>query len=269
MPVPALSFTTAVSCAPLSGTSYPRERQGGPTRAGRSWNNRERTHAGQLTASGFLDALSEAALGDLDSIRQTMWYPEGSTLFMEGQTPRGLYILCAGQVKTVSSSRDGKSIILRVAEAGEVMGLSDLLSHGSHGSSAETLLRSQISFVPQAEFLGFLARHPEVFTRLAELLSEELRDAWEQIRLLALAQGTEARLAQWLLRRAERQGQPTPEGVVIRIYMTREEIGDSIGMSRETVSRLFSDFKRRRFICPMRGSALLVRTQALQEVGMN
>ena len=67
--------------------------------------------------------LSEPALKQLETITAAATYPKGATLFVEGQKPRGVFILCNGRVKLSTSSADGKTLILRVPEKGEILGL--------------------------------------------------------------------------------------------------------------------------------------------------
>lgn len=217
-----------------------------------------------LREEGLFCRLPDEVLRDLNSIRQTSFYPPKALLFVEGEAPRGLFILCSGQARLVAGSKDGKSLTLRLVEPGEVLGLSSVIANGPHLVTAEILAPAQVNFIPRPEFLQFLRRHAEVSVRLAEHLSMELHKAWEQTRLLALAPSTQAKLAQLLLGWAEEHGQPTAEGLRISLNMTQEEIGEAIGASRETVSRLLADFKRRRLIRVKGGSVLVLRPDELR-----
>ncbi len=213
---------------------------------------------------GIFCRLSPEALRELNSMRQTSFYPPGAVLFVEGERPRGLYILCAGQAKLGANSNEGKGITLRLVEPGEVLGLSSVIANGSYPVTAETLAPSQVNFIPRAEFLRFLSAHADVALRVAEHLSMELHKAWEQTRLLALAPSTRAKLAHLLLVWAGQHGQATPEGMRIPLNMNQEEIAETIGASRETVSRLLADFKRRRLIRVKGGSVTLLQPDELR-----
>src|SRR5271165_264648 len=68
------------------------------------------------------------ALAGLDSISSSATYPKGTILFVEGQEPRGAFILCHGRVKLTANSADGRSLILRIADPGEVIGLPATIS---------------------------------------------------------------------------------------------------------------------------------------------
>src|SRR5271167_454212 len=87
---------------------------------------------------GLLCQLPRNALNDLNAIRQNSFFPRGAFLFAEGESPRGVFILCSGQAKLTATSPDGQAVTLGVAERGEVLGLSNLLSNSPYLISAET-----------------------------------------------------------------------------------------------------------------------------------
>jgi CRP/FNR family transcriptional regulator, cyclic AMP receptor protein len=72
--------------------------------------------------------LSSPVLKLFSTISHQTTYPPGATLFVEGQKPRGVYVLCTGKVKLSTSSRDGKVLILKMAVPGEMLGLSAVIS---------------------------------------------------------------------------------------------------------------------------------------------
>jgi CRP/FNR family transcriptional regulator, cyclic AMP receptor protein len=207
--------------------------------------------------------MAQDTVRELNGIRQTALYPEGALLFVEGETPRGVFVLCNGEAKLTATSKGGESIILRLAEPGELLGLSSLIAGTAYTATAETLTPAQVAFIPARKFQRFLRSHPDVSLRVAEHLSMELHKSWEQARLLALAPSTRAKLAQLLLEWADEHGKPDPEGITVPFHMTHEEIGRIIGASRETVSRLLSDFKRRRLI-RLKGSSMLLVPEELR-----
>ena len=139
-----------------------------------------------------------------------------------------------------------------------MLGLSSLIASSPYAATAETLTPSQVAFIPARRFQRFLRAHPDVALHVAEHLSMELHKSWEQARLLALAPSTRSKLAQLLLEWASEHGKTDEEGTCVPFHMTHEEIGRIIGASRETVSRLLSDFKRRRLIRVKGGSVHLV-----------
>ena len=72
--------------------------------------------------------LPAAALQTFESIKYATAYPKGAVLFVEGQAPRGIFVLCKGRVKMSICATDGKTLIVKIAEPGEVLGLSATVS---------------------------------------------------------------------------------------------------------------------------------------------
>lgn len=217
----------------------------------------------KLRCDGFFCQLSTGAVKDLDAIKFSSAYPEGAVLFIERQPTRGVYILCEGQVKLSISSSEGKRVILRIAKAGEVLGLVSALAGTPHEVTAETLRPSQVAFIPRDAFLRFIAKHPEAYPIIASQLAGQYRVACEQVRNLGLSTSAPEKLAKFLLDFAV-GGQHTKEGTRVKLPLTHEEIAEFIGTTRETVTRTLSEFKSQHLV-ELRGSTLLIENQAALE----
>ena len=135
----------------------------------------------------------------LEAIKYTTAYPKGAVLFVEGQAPRGVFILCRGRVKLSICSSDGKTLILKISEPGEVLGLSASVSGKPYELTAETLDPCQVNFVKREDFLRFLREHNDVCLRVAEQLSEKYNTACHEIRSLGLSHSAAEKLAKLLL----------------------------------------------------------------------
>jgi CRP/FNR family transcriptional regulator, cyclic AMP receptor protein len=189
--------------------------------------------------------LEPAPLAALNAIRRTSLYPKGTLLFVEGQPCRGLFVLCSGKAKLAASSQSGRSVIVRVAGAGEVLGLGASLANRPYEFSAETLEPAEVNHLPREEFLHFLQEYGEVSVRVAQHLGMELLRAYTQLSRIALGPTARAKLASVLLdwgRSDAARGGGTLE---FHLRLSHEEIGALIGSSRETVTRLLNDFRRR------------------------
>jgi CRP/FNR family transcriptional regulator, cyclic AMP receptor protein len=217
----------------------------------------------KLRADKIFCNLPTQTVQALETIKYTTAYPKGAVLFVEGQAPRGVFILCRGRVKLSICSSDGKTLILKIAEAGEVLGLSASVSSKPYELTAETLDPCQVNFVKREDFLRFLREHNEVCLRVAEQLSEKYNTACHEIRALGLSHSAAEKLAKLLLEWSTKNGgarQPDR----MKLTLTHEEIAQMIGTSRETVTRLFADFKKRQLI-QLKGSTLVIRNRAALE----
>jgi len=213
----------------------------------------------------FFKNLSPAALRDLESMEFPTMYQPGQLLFSEKSIPAGIFIVISGEVKLSINSSDGKRLILSIAKAGEVLGLSSVLSGMPSEMTAEILYPSRIAVIERDQFLHFMARHPEVYQVVTQELSLQYKVACAQLRTVALAGSAPEKLARLLLDWSE-NGQKTENGMRFRFSLTHEEIGEFIGASRETVTRTLSTFKTRRLVA-FHGSILEIPSKtALQDV---
>jgi CRP/FNR family transcriptional regulator, cyclic AMP receptor protein len=204
--------------------------------------------------------LPPTALRDFEAIRFTTSYPENAILFVEGQMPRGVFIVCQGRVKLSTSSSEGKTLILRIARPGEVLGLSAAIAGTPFEVTAETLHPCQVNFVGRDDFLRFIRDHGEAGVRAAQSLSSSYNSACDQLRTLGLAASAPEKLARLLLDWST-QGENSPQGTRVKLGLTHEEISQLIGTSRETVTRILGDF-RARHLAALRGSTLVIQDKA-------
>ncbi len=217
-------------------------------------------------AAGFFCQLAPATLKDLNAVRSTSTYPDGAVLFLEKQDPRGVFVLCAGEVKLSISSSAGKTLILRIAKPGEILGLMAVLSDRPYEVTAETLRPCQVAFIRRDEFLGLLAKHPEMHQGVVRQFSALYSGACEQLRTVGLSTSAPEKLARLLLDWSS-DGKKTKEGTQVKLPLTHEEIAEFVGTTRETVTRTLSEFKTKNFVT-LQGSTLVISNRtALETIG--
>ena len=204
--------------------------------------------------------LPAASVQKLASITSPATYPKGATLFVEGQSPRGVFILCKGKVKLSTSSADGKTLILRISEIGEVLGLAAVVSGKPYQATAEVLEPTQANFITLRDFIEFLREHGEAALRVAQQLAENYHHALSEMRTIGLSHSAGEKLARFLLDWADEHHSDSAE-IKMRLTLTHEEIAQMIGASRETVTRLFTDFKKKELL-EIKGSTLVIRNRA-------
>lgn len=208
--------------------------------------------------------MSAGAIASIDAIKFTGVYPKGSLLFVEGEMPRGVFILCSGRAKLTTSSTEGKTLIVKIAEPGEVLGASATILGKPYEVSGETIEPAQLNFIKRDDFLKLLGASGEACMHTAQQLSEKYHSAQREIRSLGLSQTTSEKLAKLFLDWCARDGEVTPKGVRLKVLLTHEEIAQMIGTTRETVTRLLSDFKRKKII-EMKGSSVFVLSKTTLE----
>jgi CRP/FNR family transcriptional regulator len=207
--------------------------------------------------------LSEPVAQKLNDIKSTAVYPKSAMLFIEGQLPRGVFVLCTGKVKLSTSSADGKTIILKISGPGDILGLNATISNRPYEVTAEMVEPGQANFISRDALLQFLRENGEVAVRVAEQLSRNYYSAFEEVRMLGLASSPSEKLAKLLLAwSAEAAHSNDPSH--IKLTLTHEEIAEMIGTTRETVSRLFSEFKKKQLL-QLKGASLIIRDKSALE----
>ncbi len=131
--------------------------------------------------------LEPEALGEFDEIKSLQNYPRGTPLFREGQAARGVFLVCGGRVRLSVCSESGRRMTLRVAGAGEILGLSAALAGGSYEVTAEVVDPVQTAEVRRKDLLQFLHTHPEVCLQVVNVLSDDLHEAYGRVRTLGMS----------------------------------------------------------------------------------
>ena len=202
--------------------------------------------------------LPPPAAQKLAAITSAATYPKGATLFVEGQSPRGVFILCSGKVKLSTSSADGRSLILRISEPGEVLGLPATVTGKPYELTADVIEPTQANFISRADFLLFLREHGEAALRVAQQLGETYHSAIAEMRTIGLSHSAAEKLARFLLDLSANHDEAKGE---LKLTLTHEEIAQMIGASRETVTRLFADFKKKQLL-QVKGSTVIIKNKA-------
>ena len=210
----------------------------------------------KLRSEGFFCHLPKPMMEAFQPLKFTLAYPAGATLFTEGQVCRGIYILCKGRVKLSATSSEGRTLIFKIAQPGEALGLNAAVSGMPHDSTADTGQPCQVDFVNRDDFLKFLSEHGDACMHAARHLSRECQQAYQQLRSFVMASAPQ-RIARLMLDWSHDDClMVTAQG--IKVALTHDEIGQIIGMSRETVTRTLANF-RRQHIAKLRGSRLLIQ----------
>jgi CRP/FNR family transcriptional regulator len=224
----------------------------------------ENCHSCKLRQDGWFCALSNEALRAFSVATRPAIYPGGAVLFVEGQAARGAFVLCSGKVKLSTTSREGKVLIFKMAQAGEVLGLSAVITGQPYEFTAETSGPCQVNFVERRSLLRLMERHGELGLHSAKTLSREFQSVFRDIHELVLARSSVGKLARLLLSWTpvkECMEGPEPK---IRSCMTHEEMAQMIGASRETVTRLLNELKKKELI-RLEGSTLVIRNRPALE----
>jgi CRP/FNR family transcriptional regulator len=204
--------------------------------------------------------LDSEALADFESLGVESRLAKGATLFHEGGTSSGVFVICTGQVKLSCTSKDGKTLILKIAMAGDVLGLGAVISGSPFEVTAETVEPTEIKYIRRTDFLSFIQKHGQASLHAAKALSEEYKAVFFDARRLALSGSAAGKLAALLLDWGRTASCGKPE-MRFTMALTHEELANLIGSSRETVTRTLGRFRREKLI-QIRGATILVLSPA-------
>lgn len=217
----------------------------------------------QRNAEKTLGNLSAAAMDALEQAALTTTYPTGAVLFAEAQAPKGVFIVRRGRVKLSVSGSDGRTLILRIVEAGDLLGAASVISGREYEATAETQEPSEMSFVRQSDLLRLMRSHGEIALWVTQHLSVDYSFTCREIRDLMLSDSAGEKLARLIVGWLDHSAESKQSGHV-KMALTHEEIGQMIGTSRETVSRLIAGFKRQRLI-QQNGATLVIPNRVALE----
>jgi CRP/FNR family transcriptional regulator, cyclic AMP receptor protein len=201
--------------------------------------------------------LSQDSIAAFDKVKHAAVFPEHAVVLVEGQKPCGIFILCQGRVKLSTASRDGRTLIVRIAEPGEILGLHAVVTGTPYELTVETMQPCQLNFVGREDMLCFLKEHADACFHATQHLARDCSDAYGVVRTIGLSHSVSERFARFLLETAA-DGKVSNGSVRVRLAMTHEEISQLVGTSRETITRLLSEF-RRNDMAELKGSMLIIR----------
>lgn len=219
----------------------------------------------QLRAPGMFCDLPKNGVDSFPFAKYTSTYPAGTFLYFEREANRGIYVVCSGHVKLSVSSSAGKTLILKIAKPGDVLGLSSTLADTPYEATAEILQTATVTYLRADEFRALIAKYPQAYASVIRQLNQQYESACEQLRTLALCSSTTEKLARLLLRWST-QGRQTPEGTQFNVPLTHEQIAECVGATRETITRTLGFFKRKHLIALHGASMVIPNRSALESV---
>ncbi len=208
--------------------------------------------------------LSDQELEVIESLIVDRFYAKGSFIILEGEPGEALFLIRSGRVKIFKTTLEGREQILNILKEGSVFAEVVLFDGGSYPASAQVLEDSLVGHLHNKDMEMMLGQHPMLAIKMLRIMSGRLRRAQGLIGDLSL-QDSYGRLASLLLRAARQQGQRTPEGIVLQITLTRQEMANMVGTSRETVARILSRFQQDGALRIERHKFVILAEDKLQE----
>jgi len=205
------------------------------------------------------------ALERLGSYMTRKTVARGTTIFTKGDPGTGLMGVLSGTVKISVLSADGREVVLNVIHPGEIFGEIALLDGRPRTADATAMTDCELAVIDRREFVPFLRSQPDVVLKFIDILCLRLRHTSEQVEELMFLE-LPARLAKILIRLTGEAGASARDR---KIVITQREIGQMIGMSRESTNRQLRDWAKRKWIRIERGGITVLDAGALSELAEN
>ena len=203
----------------------------------------------------LLREIHASKIGHLNSL-----HGRGRVLFAEGEPARGVYILRTGRAIVSISSSEGRVVLLQMAQAGDVLGLSSALRNSSYDTTVKTLEPCRTDFISRVELTDLMQQSSAGAYAILRILGHELAALTNRAKSLLLPQTVSGRLAKLLLEWSDENGSRLDR------VLTHEEIAQMFCTSRETVTRLRARLCRQQVISVTSHSILIHDRLALEKI---
>ena len=213
-------------------------------------------YAELLSHVTIFEHLELAALDRLGACLKVVTFTKDALIVSQSDPGDSMFIIDQGRVKVVLYGDSGREVILSIFRSGEFFGEMSLLDGQPRSANVIALEDSRLLVLSRGDFVKHLNESPSTALNILSEMSSRLRRADEVIGNLALLD-VYARVARILVDLAKSDGQSTDEGIVIRERPTQQDLAAMIGTSRETVSRVLSEFQRRGLLS-MQGKTILL-----------
>ncbi|MDD2391184.1 MAG: Crp/Fnr family transcriptional regulator [Desulfobacterales bacterium] len=163
-------------------------------------------------------------------------FQKGETVFFEGDSGNGFFLIIDGQIKIVKVSPDGKEKILNIFGSGETFGEVPVFSAGAFPASAQSIGRSRVLYFPKDDFVALISANPSMALNMMAVLSKRLREFTVQIEQLSM-KDVSARLAAYLLYLSNEAGS---DHDTVHLPISKRHLSSLLGTIPETLSRIFA-----------------------------
>jgi len=214
-----------------------------------------------LRAHPLLSALGADLVERMSTRAIVRKVKRGATIFRKGDPGNSLFAVCSGSVKISTPSSEAKDAVLNVLGPGGIFGEIALLDGGPRSADAVAVGDCELLVFERRDFLPLVREKPDALLKLIELVCGRLRHTSEQVEDIVFLD-LPGRLAKALLRLS--QEAPASAG---KIAMTQREIGQIIGMSRESTNKQLRAWESRKLLKIERGGIVILKPEALAALG--
>jgi CRP-like cAMP-binding protein len=225
--------------------------------------NREEILAGHF----LLKHLQAEELSRLAASATLARHRAQATIFQHGDPGTSMMAVVSGRVKICNYSADGKEMVLNIIDRGGLFGEIAVLDGQPRSGDAVAIEDTELLVLERARLMPFLTANPEIPTRLIAVLCQRLRQTSEALED-ALLRDAPSRVARGLLRLAKTFGKPEAAGLRLDIKLSQQQIGNLIGISRESTNKYIVDWTRAGYLAVNGGFITITDKKALESLSL-
>ncbi|WP_294346324.1 Crp/Fnr family transcriptional regulator [uncultured Clostridium sp.] len=167
---------------------------------------------------------------------------KNDVVFLEGEKAKTLYFLNVGKIKIYKYTKDGKEQILHILSEGDFFGELNLLKESKYRFNAKAIEESKICTLSKENFKEILLYKPEIAIKILEIMGERL-SALENLAQNLATNDIDARITFLLKNLSDKYGEISNNDIIINLPLTREDMANYVGVTRETISRKLKKFE--------------------------
>jgi CRP/FNR family transcriptional regulator, cyclic AMP receptor protein len=191
----------------------------------------------------LFSSLTENELQDVAGKIRIEEFRKNEIVMREEDTNEFMYIILAGQVKVIQATEDGKEILLAIHKTHEFFGEVSLIDGKTSPATVQASEDSFIAIISRKDFHSLISAQGKVLDALLQILCGRLRDSWKRIYLLNFKHASD-RVKTLFFSLSFENGSKTPDGIVLNLKLTHQEIADMTGLTRESVTRVLDKMQK-------------------------
>jgi CRP/FNR family cyclic AMP-dependent transcriptional regulator len=191
----------------------------------------------------LFSSLSDEELDQVCSKVMVEEFKKNEIILHEEDTNDFMYIILLGKVKVIQTTEDGKEIILAIHKADGIFGEISLIDGKTSPATVLATEDSLIAIISKKAFYSLLFNQGKVLEKFLQILCSRLRESWKRIQILNFKNSSD-RIKMLFLMLSYDNGKKTPEGIILNIKLTHQNIADMTGLTRETVTRVLDKWQK-------------------------
>ena len=191
----------------------------------------------------LFQGLTEDELNKIVHLAKERHFHRGEILFMEGDDREAVFFLQRALIKVFKVDDEGREHIVNVLGSGQMFPHVGFFRDDPYPGTAQSLGESDLLYIKRVHFDALLMDHPEIMRKVMRVMGEQILILQTKLQELATTD-TRQRVYAFIRHACEEHGQSSEKGIHVKLQMTHEEIAHMIGMTRESVNRVWNELRR-------------------------